>query len=102
MIKTSEGQSKSLYAISQHFSTTIKAYKIEGDQIIYQTDAHGVPDHDYGAIDLAIDPESYYLFVTYEGSETIEIINAKTMIGEQESVDVPGATNLAEVANEDL
>ena len=71
MAQTTQAQSKSLYAISQHFSTTIKSYKIEGDQIIYQTDAQGVPEHEYGAVDLAIDPESYYLFVTYEGSETL-------------------------------
>ena len=88
-IATVEVQGKSVYAIADHDASTIKAYEIQGDKIVYQATAQNVPQHDNGAVDLTIDPCSLYIFVTYEDSDTIELINARTMIAEQESTVAP-------------
>lgn len=69
---------KSVYVITNHGSSIIKAYDIQDDQIQYQVTAENLANHG-GAVGLALDPDSEMLFVTYEGSNIIEIMNAKTM-----------------------
>jgi len=86
-------RAKSVYAIIYHQNDIIGAYKIDANQIEYQTEIQA-PQHGYRAIDLAIDSGSSCIFVTYEDSNIIEIINAKTMEYEG-SVTATGATNLA-------
>ncbi len=48
-----------------------------------------------GAVGLALDPCSATLFVTYEESNVIEMVNAKTMISEQKPLTIYGISNLA-------
>jgi len=86
---------KSVYAIIDR-SSTVRAYKSIGEEIEEQIDVKNLDDHG-GAVGLALDPDSETMFVTYEGSNIIEMVNAKTMISEQNPVTVPGvsATGLA-------
>jgi hypothetical protein len=90
-------QAKSLYTIIDRYST-IRAYKISGEQIEEQIDVKNLDDHDGGAVGLALDPDSATMFVTYEGPNIIEMFNAKTMVSEENPIMVPGASNLAGIA----
>ena len=74
---------RSVYVITDSAST-IKAYDIQGDRIVEQVTAENLADHG-GAVGLALDPGSETLFVTYEGSNIIEMVNAKTMISEEKT-----------------
>jgi hypothetical protein len=89
--------SKSVYAITKHMENKLSAYYIQGDQIYHQTtiDVTKVSD---GAVGLALDPDSSILFVTYEDSDIIEMVNAKTMISEENPITVTGASSLAGIA----
>lgn len=91
-------QGKSVYVITNIGTGTIKAYDIQVDQIEYQATAENLECQGVGAIGLALDPDSQILFVTYEDSGIIEMLNAKTMISEENPVAVPGASNLAGIA----
>ncbi|NIP55528.1 MAG: hypothetical protein GWN00_14405, partial [Aliifodinibius sp.] len=86
-------RAKSVYAIIDNFRDIIGAYKIDSNQIDYQAEIQ-TPQHGDRAIDLAIDSGSSCIFVTYEGSNIIEIMNAKTLEHEG-SVTAFGATLLA-------
>jgi len=81
---------RSVYAITDRHST-VTAYDINGVAIDYQTTDTGLPDQGDGAVGLALDPGSKILFVTYEGSDIIEMLNAKTMLYEGLSVTAPDA-----------
>jgi len=70
-------QAKSLYAITNHSNSTISSYKISGDEIQKQTETN--VDWGEGAVGLALDPDSATLFVSYDDSQKLELINAKTM-----------------------
>jgi len=93
---SSIAQAKSVYVIIDR-SSTIRAYKISGEEIEEQIDVKNLDDHG-GAVGLALDPDSGIMFVTYEGSNIIEMVNAKTMISEQNPVTVTDATSLAGIA----
>jgi len=88
---------KSVYVIIDR-SSTVRAYGVTGDQIEEQKTAENLPDNGDSAVGLALDPDSETLFVTYEGSNIIEMVNAKTMIYEENPEAVPGATSLAGMA----
>ena len=75
-------RAKSVYAIINNFGDIIGAYKIDANQIDYQAEIQA-PQHGDRAIDLAIDSGSSCIFVTYEGSKIIEIMNAKTLLSEE-------------------
>ena len=72
---------RSVYVITD-WASTVKAYDIQGDQIVEQATVENLEDHG-GAVGLALDPDSATMFVTYEGSNIIEMVNAKTMIFEE-------------------
>ena len=86
-------RAKSVYAIINNYSRIIGAYKIDANQIDYQAEIQA-PQHGDRAIDLAIDSGSFCIFVTYEGSNIIEIMNAKNLEHEG-SVTATGASKLA-------
>lgn len=88
---------KSLYVIANINATPtpINAYDIQGDSLVYQA-THNVPCHAWGAVGLAIDTDSEFLFVTYEESNIIELVNASTMTSAGNTT-APGADNLAGV-----
>ena len=87
--------SQSIYLIRDINSdpTPIQAYDIVGDEIVFQAE-YDIPYYGYGAVGMAIDSDSAFLFITYENSDTIQLINAELMdsVG---FVIAPGATNLA-------
>ena len=83
-------QAKSVYVITDRAST-VKAYRIQDDQIQEQATAQDLPNNGNGAVGLALDPDSATLFVTYEGSNIIEMVNANTMVYEGNPVQAPGA-----------
>lgn len=86
---------KSLYVIADINAnpTPIQAYDIQGNTLVYQA-TYNVPYHGGGAVGLTIDTDSETLFVTYEFSNIIEKIDAKTMTSVG-STTVAGASNLA-------
>jgi uncharacterized repeat protein (TIGR01451 family) len=49
----------------------------------------------YGGAGLAIDTDSETLFVTFEGSGSLKIVDARTMVVPTTGVSAPGASNLA-------
>ena len=91
---------KSVYVINDTQTSNLKAYKIEGFSLIYQTDytCFWDPEGLIGAIGVKIDESRYgkFLFVTFEESDVIELINAMTMQF-VDSIVAPGATDLAGV-----
>ena len=93
-------KAKSLYVIadikgsSTDSTQPVQAYNIEGDgTLTFQTE-HRIPHRMLGAVGLAIDSDAGYLFVTYEASEEIQLIDARTMTGAGITT-APDATDLA-------
>jgi len=74
-------RARSVYVISNtetpDLTSIIQAYDIQDGSLVYQ-EAQYESDR-WGAVGLAIDTESEFIFVTYEGTPKIELINAKTM-----------------------
>jgi parallel beta-helix repeat protein len=66
---------RSLYVITKYGNCQLSAYRIQDSEIDHQTDTLINP----GAIGLALDPDSGTLFVTYDGSDVILLVNARTM-----------------------
>jgi uncharacterized repeat protein (TIGR01451 family) len=96
---------KSMYVIADINAspTPIQAYDIAPAPTYLTFQAtNTVPRHGGGGVGLAIDSDSGYLFVTYEVSNIIELIDGTTMTSAG-TVTAPGATNLAGiVVDEDI
>ena len=81
----------------------VRAYKIVGDYIQYQTNVQNLASHGGGPVGLAIDPGTGIGFVTYEtsieqpGVYAIEMFNARTMVSLQNPIDTL-LNNLAGIA----
>ncbi len=77
---TGQSDAKSLYVVANLSTSQIQAYNINptNGQITYQT-SHSVTNYSGGAVDIAIDSDSGILFVVYEFSPTINILDGKTM-----------------------
>ena len=73
--------------------TPIQAYAIQSNTLIFQAE-YGVPNWGNGAVGLGIDPDAAFLFVTYEDSDIIQLLDATTMTDEG-TTNAPGAYNLA-------
>jgi len=73
-------QAKSVYVINENYIySELRAYKIDGNSLVYQTDYSCVNENPVG---IAIDESEYgaFLFVTMEWTTScIEIVDAKTM-----------------------
>ncbi len=88
-IGTNQARAKSVYAITDHELSTLKAYMIDGDQLEYQEDVN-VTDYALGAVGITIDSNLELLFITYEDAGKIVWANAKTL--QQEGfIDLSGA-----------
>jgi len=87
---------KSIYVIAgiNASPTPIRAYNINPDGTMTFQAEYGVPRYAGGAVGLALDTASETLFVTYEISNVIQLVDAKTMTGIG-STTAPGASNLA-------
>lgn len=85
---------KSLYVNKDiNAGSPIRAYDIQSvpTYLFFQMDSSSTR---YGGAGLAIDTDSEILFVTFETSGTLDIVNAKTL-GLLGQVTAPGASNLA-------
>ncbi|GAJ07208.1 unnamed protein product, partial [marine sediment metagenome] len=93
---TETATAKSLYIIADINGdpTPIRAYNIGAGGILSFQAEYGIPNYGWGAVGLAIDSDSKNLFVTYEGSNVIQLINATTMT-DTGTTTAPGASNLA-------
>ena len=69
---------KSVYAITDHEKSTLRAYDIQVDQLEYQDDVD-VTDFASGAVGITISSQLGRMFITYEGSAKIVWAKAKTM-----------------------
>jgi hypothetical protein len=69
---------KSVYAITEHVASTLKAYEIQGDQIEFQANV-AVTDYAGGAVDVTIDSDLGLFFITYEGETMIVWADARTL-----------------------
>ncbi|MDH7507382.1 MAG: hypothetical protein QHH15_06340, partial [Candidatus Thermoplasmatota archaeon] len=91
---------KSLYVIADINldPTPIQAYDIQGNTLVYQ-DEYLVPYYGLGAVGIAIDTESEVLFITYEESNVIQLLDARTFdnLG---TTTAPGASNLAGIVTD--
>lgn len=84
---------KSLYVIADHHTAQFDAYKINPDcTVAYQVNYALTVSTAPGG--LAIDDDSATLFVTSEGSNNVELVDARTMTSLGFAT-APGATNLA-------
>ncbi len=93
---TETATAKSLYIIADINAdpTPIRAYNIGADGTLSFQAEYGIPKYSRGAVGMAIDTDSKSLFVTYETSNVIQLINAATMT-ETGTTTAPGASNLA-------
>ena len=71
-------QAKSVYALTDHGNSTLKAYQIQDDQIQFQKYVQ-VDDYALGAVDVAIDSSRELIFLTYENSTRIVWADTRTM-----------------------
>lgn len=88
---------KSVYVISDIAGTPtpVQAYDVQPAPIYLDYQATDtVPRHANGAVGVAVDTDSATLFITYETSNTIQLVDATTMTGIG-STTAPGAYNLA-------
>jgi len=87
---------KSLYVISNLHGdpTPVQAYDIAPDGTLTFQAEYGIPRFVLGAVGLAIDAENEYLFVTYEESYIIQLVDAQTMT-DKGRIAAPGSSNLA-------
>src|SRR4030066_2303345 len=72
---------KSLYLIADINGnpTPIHVYNIAEDGTLTFQAEHNIPRYGIGAVGIAIDSDSQSLFVTYEDSSNIQLINARKM-----------------------
>ena len=97
-------KAKSVYAIIDHGYASgppakIASYGINADQIDLQKtltlDQSEYPVGQFlGPVGLALHPDSQIIFVTYEDSEIIEMLNAKKMIYEENPVKLARTAHL--------
>ena len=87
---------KSLYTIAaiNGNPTPIEAYNIQPDGTLNFQGNYSVPYYGGGAVGIAIDTDSATLFITYEFSNTIQLLDATTMT-DLGTATAPSATNLA-------
>jgi len=95
ILAASMTQARSVYVINDTDTSKMYAYKVEDANLVYQTDYHFVSE-DWGSVGLAIDESEYgqFLFATFETSDKIEVVNAKTM-EYVDTVKAIGASNIA-------
>ncbi len=93
-------EGRSLYVIAEITNSAnplpVLAYDIGLDGSLTFQAERRIPFRDGGAVGMAIDWESGYVFITYEFSDTLQILDARTM-ADVGKVTAPGAENLAGV-----
>lgn len=96
MAATNTTMAKSLYLLSDVNANPpiVQAYNIEADGSLTLQAEYTIPQHGFGAVDLAIDSVSGCLFVVYKGSNVIQVMDAGTMT-DRGIAAVQGAISLA-------
>jgi len=100
MIAPTNAVGKSLYVIadiqanSKDNTQPVQAYDIGVDGTLTFQAQHSIPYSTLGAVGMAIDSDSGYLFITYERSGDIQLVNAATM-ADAGTTTAPDATDLA-------
>jgi len=87
---TTESKAKSLY-VGMHDPLAIRAYRISGNQLQYQTDAQG---YSSGWTGMTLDPNLGMAFLTAEGSNYIYLLDARTMIFEDSTTETYGGAGV--------
>lgn len=93
---------KSLYVIADinTIPTPIRAYNVNADGTLTFQAEYSVPGEGGGAVGLAVDTATNFLFVTYEFSNIIHLVDAKTMT-DKGTTTAPGAYDLAGIVVDD-
>jgi uncharacterized repeat protein (TIGR01451 family)/fimbrial isopeptide formation D2 family protein len=97
---TKTATAKSLYVIadikgaSEDRTQPVQAYDIGVDGTLLFQAQHDIPHSMLGAVGMAIDSDYGYVFITYEASGDIQLIEATTMT-DAGNVTAPDATDLA-------
>lgn len=97
---TNTATAKSLYVIadilgaSESRTQPVQAYDIGVDGRLTFQAQHDIPHSMLGAVGMAIDADHGYLFITYEASGDIQLINATTMT-DAGRTEAPDADDLA-------
>jgi uncharacterized repeat protein (TIGR01451 family) len=95
---TGRAQAKSLYVITAITTadrpTPIHAYNIAWDGTLAFQAEYGIHNYGNGVVGIAIDSYSEQLFITFEESNTILLLNAGTL-SDVDTVSAPEAENLA-------
>jgi uncharacterized repeat protein (TIGR01451 family) len=98
-IAASAVSAKSVYVIANINAspTPIETYNINPDGTITFQERAGVPALAGGAVGIAIDTDAEILFITYEVSNVVQLVDARTfeVLGQATA---PGAVNLAGIA----
>jgi uncharacterized repeat protein (TIGR01451 family) len=97
---TGTATAKSLYVIadikgaSVDATQPVQAYDIGVDGTLTFQAQHDIPHRMLGAVGMAIDADSGYVFITYEASDEIQLLNPITMTDAGTTI-APDAKNLA-------
>ena len=97
---TKTATAKSLYIIadikgaSEDRTQPVQAYDIRVDGTLVFQAQHDIPHSMLGAVGMAIDSDNGYVFITYEASGDIQLIEATTMT-DAGKITAPDATDLA-------
>ena len=97
---TNTATAKSLYVIADIWASTtdhtlpVHAYDIGVDGTLTFQAQHDIPDRALGAVGIAIDSDSKYVFITYEGSDAIKLLDPITMTDAGTTI-APDALDLA-------
>jgi len=81
-------QGKSVYVISKHVKSTVQVYDILGSEIGPQFTDRNFPHNGLGVVGLAV-ADSGVLFASYDNVKKIELVNAQTMVSEENPVTSP-------------
>lgn len=99
-VVTNTAAGKSLYVIADIWASTadytlpVHAYDIGVDGTLTFQAQHDIPDRMLGAVGIAIDSDSGYIFITYEHSDVVQLLNPVTMTDAGTTV-APDALDLA-------
>lgn len=93
---TGTATAKSLYVIANLNATPtpVNAYDIGADGLLTFQTTYNVPYASGGGVGIAMDDDNKYIFVVYEFSNVIQIVNATTMTGAGTTT-MPNASNSA-------
>jgi uncharacterized repeat protein (TIGR01451 family)/fimbrial isopeptide formation D2 family protein len=97
---TKTATAKSLYVIADILGASesniqpVQAYDIGVDGTLTFQAQHDIPHRMLGAVGMAIDADSGYLFITYEASNEIQLLDPITMVDAGTTI-APDATDLA-------